>query len=204
MLDRKMWVGFLFGMMMAVGGYAETPAFKVLEKASFVLNPDEKVTYEAVKFEQNGELFLQILGNDQKVLWKSESLGSEEKQFQLDGKPSKLAVADLDGDKIPEILTSAFYGPNASGLYVYKMNDKTKEVKPIVCFDSNEEPSRDFLVSDIRQEDGGDFQITGKGDVKILGMKYIIDKEPQPANYFFKLSAKGFELEKVELIPPQK
>ncbi len=147
------------------------------------------------KVQRGEEIFLQARNGNTAPFWTSEPLGSEDKKFQLDGKPLTLASSDLDSDKQPEILTAAFYGPRASGLYGFVYQQEKRTFAPITCKYANPEDNRDFLVSDIHEEDGSDFLISSDGKIQVLGIIYATGEgqEPKPGRFFFTYAGGAFQ-----------
>lgn len=143
--------------------------------------------YEVRKVSQDGMITLQVLDTSSKLIWKSEEIGSEEKKFTIGGKAESLFLKDISKDGIPEIVTAAFYGPRASALYIFSYSSKTKSFEPIKCRFPKDGLVRDFVVSDIFQENGSDILFESDEKLKILGMIYPDDPEKAPTEgvYFF-------------------
>ncbi|MDD3148897.1 MAG: hypothetical protein PHD82_16510, partial [Candidatus Riflebacteria bacterium] len=109
---------------------------------------------------------LKILGAEGKEIFASENLGSEDKLFMMGDQATGLATHDFDGDGNPEILVSAFYGPQASGLYVFRYDTAAGKFAPVKFLNSTDaELSTENLVSDIRQENGSDMVVKEDGSL---------------------------------------
>ncbi|HOY67102.1 MAG TPA: hypothetical protein PLP29_09445 [Candidatus Ozemobacteraceae bacterium] len=136
-------------------------------------------------------------------LFQSEVLGSEEKLFTLDGKPTSLALRDLTGDGVPEVVTSAFYGPRASGLYVFTWDAAAKKFVPVPCTYPKFDLTRDLLVSDVQRDDGSDMVIGADNAVTMLGLVYPEKEgdEPTKAAYTFTFEKDRFVHRNTEPIP---
>ncbi|HEY9068984.1 MAG TPA: hypothetical protein VIV61_01935 [Candidatus Ozemobacteraceae bacterium] len=162
-------------------------------------SPDVKV----LKTRDADEVRLTIQDAAGTNLFQSEVLGSEEKLFTLEGKPTSLALRDLTGDGVPEVITSAFYGPLASGLYVFTWDAAAKKFVPVPCIYPKFDLTRDLLVSDVQREDGSDMVIGADNVVTMLGLVYP-DKEgaaPTKAAYTFAFDKGRFVHQKTEPIP---
>lgn len=134
-------------------------------------------------------------------------IGVEDKLFIIDEKASGLAIKDLDGDGTPEIITAAFYGPKASGLYVFKF-DAEKRRFAAIKFVNSADPtlSTDFMTSDMRQDGGEDMVIAADGSIVALGMIYPADasSEPVAGLYTWKLAEGSFKLTEKKPVPTDK
>ena len=162
-------------------------------------SPDVQV----VKAKEGKSIRLVIQDAAGKKLFESEELGSEEKMFTLNGKATSLALHDLTGDGIPEVITAAFYGPRASGLYVFSYDPAAKKFIPIPCTYPKQDLTRDLLVSDLQREDGSDIVIGADGTVTMLGLVYPEKEgqEPIPAAYTFGFKDGRFIHQKTEPLP---
>lgn len=187
---------FLILILCASAGFAQAPL--VLASASFLLDGPE--VWNVHKILENTEIFLIVLDKDKKEFWRSGALGTEDRLFQIEGVATPLSVADLDGDKIPEVFTAVFYGPKATGLYGFRVDAGQKKLIPITVFMGDSEP-RDFLVADIHVDDGGNLLMDSRGKISVMGMAYEEEKAI-PAKWDFELTKKGFELQGKRLLPP--
>jgi len=140
-----------------------------------------------VKAKDGESIRLTIKDSAGKKLFESEELGSEEKLFTLNGSAMSLAIRDMTGDGVPEVVTAAFYGPRASGLFVFTYDVASKKFVPVPCTYPKEDLTREMLVSDIQCEDGSDMVIGADGVVTMLGLVYHEKEgqEPTPAAYTF-------------------
>ena len=183
---------------------AEEPV-TLLASAKGVLLKDDSRTLTVNKLQRGQDVLLQVEQADGKVLWKSDSLGSEDKAFIWQDKAEKLVLADLDGDGRLEILTAAFYGPRASGLYVFRADEGLSFV-PMKCRFPEDDVERDCIVSDMHQENGWDLVFLRPDTVQALGMQFSEDPEGEarPSHYLFKLKGDAFILERVKPLPPPK
>jgi hypothetical protein len=167
------------------------------------------------KFELNGQqmtvekridsmnLTLRVLDADGKQIFSSETLGSEEKLFVIDREATSLKARDLNGDKVPELMAAAFYGPNASGLYIFAYDAAAKTFKPMQFVHAAADLTRDCLVSDMRQENGEDLMFLSDDVVRALGMIYSTepDVEPVAGFYFYKLTDGAFKFIESKPVP---
>lgn len=158
---------------------------------------------QAIKVKDGASVKLVIQDADGKNLFQSEELGSEEKLFTLDGKATSLALRDMTGDGVPEALVAAFYGPRASGLFVYTYSVASKTFVPVRCTYPKYDLTRDMLVSDLQQENGTDMIVASDGVVTMLGLEYPekADKEPFPAAFSFKFKDGMFVHQMTESLP---
>ncbi len=148
-------------------------------------------------------LTLRVLDADGKQIFTSETLGSEEKLFVIDRESVSLKVRDLNGDKVPELMAAAFYGPNASGLYIFTYDAGAKTFKPMQFVHTAADLTRDCLVSDMRQENGEDLMFLSDDVVRALGMIYSTepDVEPVAGFYFYKLTDGAFKFIESKPVP---
>lgn len=158
---------------------------------------------QALKVQEGASIKLVIRDAAGAKLFESEELGSEERPFTLEGKPTSLALRDLTGDGVPEAVTAAFYGPRASGLYVFTYDVATKKFVPVLCTYPKHDLTRDMLVSDLQQSDGSDMLIAADGTVTMLGLQYPEKDggEPVPAAYTFVFKDGKFVHQKTEPLP---
>lgn len=170
---------------------------QVLASATFLL--DGKTVWKIHKILDDEEIYLIAKNKDNREIWRSTSIGTENKFFQLEDVKTPLSVADLNGDNRPEIISAAFYGPKSSGLYIYKFDKPGEKLELLQCYMPGGEP-RECVVSDMHQEDGSDFLLSSNGDLRVLGLSYE-DEGPKPARWEFKLTEKGFVLDKKLILP---
>lgn len=158
---------------------------------------------QALKVQEGESIRLVIRDAAGAKLFESEELGSEERLFTLDGKATSLALRDLTGDGVPEAVTAAFYGPRASGLYVFTFDAAAKKFVPVQCTYPKHDLTRDMLVSDLQQSDGTDMIIAADGAVTMLGLQYPEKDggEPVPAAYTFVFKDGKFVHQKTEPLP---
>ncbi|HNX75559.1 MAG TPA: hypothetical protein PLM07_13410 [Candidatus Rifleibacterium sp.] len=140
---------------------------------------------------------LKISGNSDNLLFDSGIIGSENKLFVVADQATGLGTFDFDGDGNVEILASAFYGPKASALYVYRFDPASKKFSPVRFLNSSDpELSTDFMTSDLRQEDGQDMVVKADGSIVALGLIYPAkpDETPVQGLYTWKFSNGEFKL----------
>ena len=132
-------------------------------------------------------------------LWRSPSLGARDHQFSVNGRPTELAVMDLTGDGKPEIVTAAFHGPDAAGLYVFE-GAPSPGFKLLRCEHPEVGLSRPFLVSDRPAPGGLDFACQPGGTVRVRGRSFPDDLSGPPvdATYVYRYGAGAFRLTSVE------
>lgn len=179
------------------------PSFGLeLASATGVLIPGSPEVL-AVKVQDGESIRLVIRDAAGKQLFESDELGIEDRQFTLDGKPASLALRDLTGDGVPEAVTAAFYGPRASGLFIFTYDVAAKKFVPVQCTYPKHNLTRDMLVSDLQQSNGTDMIIGADGIVTMLGMEYPekADKEPFPAAFTFAFKDGKFVHQKTEPLP---
>ncbi|MBU1106644.1 MAG: hypothetical protein KKB51_08270 [Candidatus Riflebacteria bacterium] len=170
-----------------------------LASENFELN-GQKMSVE--KHIEGQDITLRISDAEGKVIFTSDTLGSEEKLFVIDRKAVSLAVKDLNGDNSPELITAAYYGP-ASGLYIFSYDAASKKFKPIQFVHPEADLTRDFMVSDMRQENGEDLLFLSNDVVRALGMIYSADSEAEPVAgfYFYKLIDGAFKFVESKPVP---
>ena len=151
----------------------------------------------------NMNLTLRVIDAEGKQIFTSETLGSEEKLFVIDREAASLKVLDLNGDKRPELIAAAFYGPNASGLYIFTYDTAARTFKPMQFVHTAADLTRDFLVSDLRQENGEDLMFLADDVVRALGMIYSTepDVEAVAGFYFYKLADGAFKFIESKPVP---
>lgn len=151
---------------------------------------------EVEKYLLNDEVLVSIVTKSGEKLLDMGALGSEDKKFTDGEKTIGLAVKDLTGDGIPEVISSAYYGP-ASALYVFQFNPASKKFAPMKFIDSSDaELNRDFMVSDFPAADGEGMVILPDNSLKAIGKIYPSepDKEVIPGTYLFRFDNGSFKL----------
>ena len=147
-------------------------------------------------------IFLIARDSSLRTVWTSPNLGSEDKTFFLDDKATVLGLKELTGDGLPELVSSAFYGPSASGLYIYSWDPDRRLFSPIVNVASGTEP-RENLVADIPVESGDDMVIERDGTIRLLGRVFDSRGENPPAAgiYVYRFRKGAFHLQSLEMVP---
>ena len=195
-------------LLITVNGFAGAPsAGTVLAEMKYPV-PGASETLVIKKIKVGEDVTLVAINSKDQTVWTSTALGIEEKQFRLDGKPQTLALVDLDKDGVPEVLTSAFYGPKASGLYTFKFGP-TMGFIPIPVRFPKVEDLQQWLISDLQQSEGTDMEVTSDGKATILGMIYSAtgEEDPAPGKYTFALEKGEWlskAIEKLPAPPPEK
>ena len=137
----------------------------------------------------------------QQVFWKSDIIGEFEKHFIINERKRSMVAIDMAGNDIPELLVSTSYSPNNSALYVFSYQSSDNTFKPISFV--SQDLSRDFLVSDIPQENGLDLVINEDKTFRSLG--YIYPDTPaqdrMPGYYYYKFDQDSFQLVRSEPVP---
>lgn len=144
-------------------------------------------------------VYVRVVDTEGTPMWKSPRIGERDHDFSIAGKPSKLAVMDLTGDGQPEIVTAAFHGPDASGLYVFTSAPQPG-FKLIRCEHPEAGLSRPFLCSDRPAPEGADLACQADGSVKVLGRSFPDDFSGPPvtAYYVYAYSEGAYRLKSVE------
>jgi len=170
-----------------------------LASASGRLIPDAPAV-NAVKVQDGKTIRLVIKDAAGKKLFESELLGSEEKVFTLNGKATSLAVHDLTGDGVPEVVAAAFYGPRASGMFVFSYDPAAKKFVTIPCTYPKQKLTRNMLVSDMQAKNGSDMIIGADKTVTMLGLVYPdkAGKKPTLAAYSFAFKDGSFVHQKTQ------
>ncbi|HEY9070108.1 MAG TPA: hypothetical protein VIV61_07605 [Candidatus Ozemobacteraceae bacterium] len=154
----------------------------------------------AIKRQDGDAIRLLIQDATGKTLFESDVLGSAEKLFRVEASDTSLAIRDLTGDGIPEALASSFYGPKASGLYVFTYDVASHTFVPIPVTFPKDDLTRDMFVSDIQAQDGSDMHVAADNTVTVIGMQYP-EKEgdlPVPAAFSFTFEKGRFIHRKTE------
>ncbi len=170
----------------------------VLSENSLTLN-DAK--FNVVKRIDNGTVTIKVFTVDGKEFWASSPLGEQEKKFIVDGTASPLAIKDLTGDGVPELITAAMTGPDSSALYVFKYDGQNKAFAPMNFKYEKEDLSRDFMVSDMYQENGEDLFFLPDNKIRALGKIYSEEAAPVPGFYVFSLKGNEFVCSEITPVP---
>ena len=186
----------LFVMLISLpmaGQSAEDKEMLKSEKFSFEPAGGELVIN---KFFLDDEIGVEILDKSGNKLLEMKGIGTQDKMFSLKGQATGLAVADVTGDQVPEVLASAFYGP-ASALYIFKFDLASKKFAPVKFADSDDvEMHREFMVSDLPAENGADMTISE--DLVLTARGKIYPSSPEDAvkagEYLFKFADGVFKL----------
>lgn len=159
--------------------------------------------YNVVKRIDNNSVTIKAFTSAGEQFWASEPLGEQEKMFILDGNATNLAIKDLDSDGTPELITAAMTGPDSSALYVFKFDAEAKKFAPMNFKYEKEDLARDFMVSDMYQENGQDIEFMPENTIRALGKIYAVNAETPPVAgfYYFKLASDSFVCSKVEPVP---
>ncbi|MBF0501775.1 MAG: hypothetical protein HQM09_16680 [Candidatus Riflebacteria bacterium] len=197
---------FIFSMLFfissdcAIATEMATPSVGILARATL---KSATGNIDIIKIQHDDGIYLEATATPGKKFWTSDNLGSEDKNFIIGGASATLAIRDIDGDGRDEIVTAAFYGPDASGLYVYRFMDMKTGFVPIANYSDTGDSEMNFFVSDIRQESGEDMVINNDGTVRIMGKIYSDNGNtpPMPGYYYYKLKDARYRLFKTEKIP---
>jgi hypothetical protein len=148
------------------------------------------------KFFLGDEIAVEIVDKSGNKLLEMKGIGTQDKLFSLMGKATSLAVADVTGDQVPEVLASAFYGP-ASALYIFQFDAAGKKFVPVKFADSDDvEMHREFMVSDLPAENGADMSISEDLVLTARGKIYPTSLEDpvKAGEYRFKFADGQFKL----------
>ncbi len=157
-------------------------------------------SFKVVKEYKNNSVSLSIITMAGKTIASNPDLGEQEKLFIFAGKASSLVVKDLNGDKVPEIITAAMLGTDRSALYVFSFDAKSKKLSPMSFSYKKQKLSRDFLVADMYQQNGQDIVFVGDDRIRALGKIYK-PAGPIAGFYDFKLAEDGFVCVKISPVP---
>lgn len=209
--------GFFF--MMTAGAMAQTAApvaagsgveagAQVLATVSGPLTGAKDAAVTATKQQRDDGIYVVVKDAAGAKLFESENIGTTDKTIDVGtGAEVSLGVKDVTGDGVPELLAAAFYGPQASGMYIWTYDAKTKKIVPIKNVMAADKPAdkvdRDFFVSDIDQS-AGQFAVLADNSVRVLGQVFDKDAKnpPVPAYYHFALKNGQYEQIKLEKIAP--
>lgn len=170
----------------------------VLSENSILLN---EAKFNVVKRIDKGTVTLKVFTVEGKEMWVSSPLGEQEKLFTIDGAASPLAVKDLTGDGVPELITAAMTGPESSALYVFKYDSEGKKFAAMNFKYEKEELTRDFLVSDMYQKNGEDLVFMPENKIRALGKIYSEENGPSAGFYFFTLKNNEFVCSEITPVP---
>lgn len=173
----------------------------LLAKTSFQIDKTSELL-NVKKFKINEEVGLTITNKAGDKLLDISSMGVEEKLFTIKNEAKSIAVKDVTGDGVPEVITTAYYGP-ASALYVFKYDKKTNKFAPIKFIDTNDaEMNRDYMISDMPQDNGYDMTVLANNQLRALGKIYpsTLGEKAKVGYYYFKLDKDGYKLIKTEVL----
>lgn len=170
----------------------------ILDK-TIVINGE---TMHVVRTIDKNNLDIKVITKDGKEMWRSIALGMQAWNFKMNDNVTSLECEDLDGDKIPEIITATTIGDVQSAMYVFKFDPKENNFKAM-NFGYKDYPDmvRDFMVSDIPAAEGANMVFTDKTTVRTLGKIYT-ENGAVPGFYYFELKDGEFTCNKQEVIPP--
>lgn len=167
---------------LSTAGYAET-ANNTVEKPIVINN----VTYKVIRTIDNNCLSIKVVDKDAKQVWASIPLGIQEWNFKLNNKVSSFEVTDLDGDKIPEIITACTIGDVQSAMYIFKYNTEKKTFNAVhFGYIGFKDLDRDFMVSDIPVINGENMVFENNSKIRCLGKIYT-PNGPVQGYYHFEL-----------------
>lgn len=169
----------------------------------FPLDPAGKNHLVISKISRPDGLFLTATDNRSQTVWTSTNLGSEEKKFLLENKLTVLGLKDMTGDGQPELLSSGFYGPSASGLYIFAWDTKKRTFTGIPNTASGTPELFPHLVSDVPVESGDDMVVEADGTIRLLGRVFDPKAENPPATgiYSYRFIKDCFVLQTIEVLP---
>lgn len=150
---------------------------------------DDNIDELIMKVKREGGIVLKILEKQKgqfRQLWESNELGKEDRDFWIDQKTSKLEVTDINQDNKEEIITAAFYGPYATGLYIYVW-DKGAQ-KPILLspHDKYKNVLGRCFVSDFELEKGKNIIVKSNGIIRVVGKEYSLEHPPMIKIYEYR------------------
>lgn len=170
----------------------------VLSENSILLNAAE---FKVMKRIDKGTVTLKVFAAGGKEIWASEPLGEQEKLFTIDGTATPLAVKDVTGDGVPELITAAMTGPDSSALYVFKYDSENQKFAAMNFKYEKEDLTRDFLVSDMYQQDGQDLVFMPENKIQVLGKIFSEEAAPAAGFYFFELKDNNFVCSVITPVP---
>lgn len=157
--------------------------------------------YSIVKEFRNSQVLLKVVGKDGKEIAVSPNLGEQEKLFIFAGQPVSLKIVDLDKNKVPEIICAAMTGPDRSSLYVFNFDQQKSKLVPLKFVYEKENLIRDFLVSDLYQQDGQDLVFLADNQIRVLGKIYRENAAPVVGFYFFEFFLDRYVCTKIIPVP---
>lgn len=163
----------------------------------------ENTQCKVVRTISNNSLFLTLKDGTGKELWRSEELGMQARNFEFNKKLSSLLAADIDGDKVPEIILGVTLDSVNSAVYVLKYQSKSKSFAPIKVGYKNSDFERDCMVSDIESANGASIVFETNNRVKLAGKIYT-DDGPIYGLYTFNYASGKFICTKQEAMPQAK
>jgi hypothetical protein len=172
----------------------------ILAEKTFKVNNQ---TFKVLKEYKDNSVSLSITTTTGKTIASKPDLGEQEKLFIFAGKATSLAVKDLNGDKVPEIITAAMLGTDRSALYVFSFDAQSKKLSPMSFSYKKQNLSRDFLVADMYQQNGQDIVFVAENHIRALGKIYK-PAGPIAGFYDFKLSNDDFVCVKISPVPVAK
>jgi hypothetical protein len=175
----------------------------VVGETSITIGNDE---YNVVKRIEKESVTITLTGKKGDVFWTSESLGVQEKLFNIDSAAKGIAIKDLTGDGVAEIIAAAMTGEDRSALYVFSFNKDTGKFAPVEFNYEKQNLKREFVVSDIYQANGDDYLFSEDGKLRVLGQIYSESGETPPVAgfYFFQFRNNLFVNTSVEPVPTGK
>ncbi|MEW6709073.1 MAG: hypothetical protein AB1403_04555 [Candidatus Riflebacteria bacterium] len=189
---KKLTLALLFAV--ALGAPVLAAEKEILKSENLKLDAVGELTIN--KFKAAEAVGVEIIDKAGNKLLDMPSIGSAEKMFSINDAATSLAVVDLTGDGVAEVVASAFFGPG-SALYVFKFDADKKKFVPIK-FDDNPDPEmhREFMVSDLPSDDGKDMVIMPDLTLKARGKIYPATPEEKvkEGEYLFKFADGAFKL----------
>ncbi len=174
---------------------------QILSSAVFTIK-DSGENLSVEKYKANNNVGIRISSKSGESLLDMNEIGIEDKFFTVGDDKTSLTVKDVTGDGVPEVITAAYYGPS-SALYVFKFDAAKRKFLPMKFIDSKDASMhRDFMVSDMPQDNGQDMTVLADNSLRALGKIYPT-KAGQKASaglYFFKHEKGAFKLLKTEKI----
>jgi len=180
-----------------------SPTAATLATLEFPLDQTGREKLTVTKVRRADGIFLTASDRSSRTVWTSTNLGSDEKKFFLDDKTAVLGMKDFTGDARPELVSSAFYGPSASGLFIYAWDAKKRTFTSIPNTASGSAEPREHLVSDIPVETGDDMVVDADGTIRLLGRVFDPKAENPPGTgiYVYRFQKGAFTLQQIEVLP---
>ena len=164
----------LLALCCAASAFASEP--EVLAATTWQATAGAPV-YAVQKLKAGGAVYLEVADPFGKPVWRSPDLGSEDHLLSMRGTPSALAVEDVTGDGVPELVTAAFYGPEASGLYVFAGSPQAG-FRAVPVLDARTRARAEHFVSDRPLSEGRDLRCLPGGRVRVIGRSFSADGTP--------------------------